>query len=298
VSRPQPSAAAIGLALAVCLPLPAVATQDEGLRALLSNAEYRGIYDRPVRLVEGRFEGDPFVPGGASRPSLRLIGNQIVQGDLNADGEADAAVLLVESSGGSGSFVYLSAFSLAGGKAVNLDTVLISDRVQVRGFAHEDGGLTLDLVVVGEGDPAAFPATRVRKRFRLSGGELAADAPARLGSLSLADLEGTAWTLRRMAAAGAGTRPEGSITASFAEGNIAGNAGCNRYFGTVEDKGRGAVSFGEIGVTAMACPQRGLMEQEQAFLEGLQGADRFGFRFGDLVLSGGGVELIFAPQPR
>jgi hypothetical protein len=38
------------------------------------------------------------------------------------------------------------------------------------------------------------------------------------------------------------------------------------------------------------------MEQEQSFLAALSKVERFGFRFGDLVLSGPGGTLVFSPR--
>jgi hypothetical protein len=36
----------------------------------LAETTFAGIYDEPVRLHRGRYEGEPFVDGGASRPTV------------------------------------------------------------------------------------------------------------------------------------------------------------------------------------------------------------------------------------
>lgn len=97
----------------------------------LMNATYQGIYPWPVRLSAGRFEGEPFQPGAASRPTLTLIGDPVAFADLDGDGSQEAVVVLVESSGGSGSFVYLAVVSLANGEALNLATAWVGDRARV-----------------------------------------------------------------------------------------------------------------------------------------------------------------------
>lgn len=61
---------------------------------VLRNIEYRGIYDNAVTLRDGVYEGEPFVPGGASRPRVELLDMLPVLHDLDGDGIDDAAVLL------------------------------------------------------------------------------------------------------------------------------------------------------------------------------------------------------------
>jgi LysM repeat protein len=82
-----------------------VGTAPAGLApADLTNATYRGIYEQPVTLTNGTYEGEPFVEGDASRPTISFIPDLVVYGDVTGDGQNDAAVLLVENSGGSATF--------------------------------------------------------------------------------------------------------------------------------------------------------------------------------------------------
>jgi heat shock protein HslJ len=117
-----------------------------------------------------------------------------------------------------------------------------------------------------------------------------------MGNLSVGALQGTSWTLSEQIGMDGKKRvPQGSSGASFEDGRISGSAGCNRYFAKVEDRGRGVISIGPVGVTRMACPQP-LMDQEQSFLDTLARVDRFGFQLGDLVLSGPSGTLVLSPQ--
>ena len=74
----------------------------------LAVATYEGITEEPITLIDGRWEGEPYVEGGASRPSVGLIDHFVLNGDLNGDGRAEAAALLWSSSGGSGTRLYLA----------------------------------------------------------------------------------------------------------------------------------------------------------------------------------------------
>ncbi len=68
----------------------------------LSSATYEGLFDYPVTLTDGRYEGEPFVEGGASAPAAGLVEDFLLTCDLDGDGREEAVVLLWESSGGSG----------------------------------------------------------------------------------------------------------------------------------------------------------------------------------------------------
>jgi hypothetical protein len=140
---------------------------EEGLK----NAEYHGIYDAPVELTEGKYEGEPFVEGGASRPLVVFI-EPYAFGDLDGDGVDDAAVLLVETSGGSGSFVYLAAVLNQNGKAVNEATTLLGDRAQVGELVIEDGQIHVKLLTHGPEDPMCCPSQESSETYTLEGNEL------------------------------------------------------------------------------------------------------------------------------
>jgi hypothetical protein len=91
------------LGLAACQTNPPPLSDKE-----LGELTYAGVFDSPVTLSEGSYLEPPYVPGGASRPRLTLAERPLLRGDLDGDGGEEAAVLLIEQSGGSGERLYLA----------------------------------------------------------------------------------------------------------------------------------------------------------------------------------------------
>jgi hypothetical protein len=138
---------------------------------MLKNAEYQGIYQQPVQLVAGAYEGEPFVEGGASRPTVTFM-EPTAFGDLNGDGVDDAAALLVESSGGSGSFVYLAAVLNQEGSPKNVATQLLGDRAQVQALTIADGRIRVTVVTHAPDDPMCCPTQEEEQTYELQGNAL------------------------------------------------------------------------------------------------------------------------------
>jgi heat shock protein HslJ len=250
----------------------------------LEGAEIRGIYEAPVRLEDGVWEGEPFVEAGASRPSVSLVPAFRLVGDLDDDGLDEAVVLLSESSGGSGTRLYLAVVDRTGGEPSNVATVLVGDRVQVRRGAIDDGRIFLDVIRQGPEDPACCPTQKARLGWSLSDADLKSLPPRLTGTLTIEDLGGSEWLLRWWTwSEQAPTEPE--ITFAYLDGRIAGSAGCNRYFADVTP-GEIAREFelGPIGATRKACSPP-TMSDERRFLSALQGARGFSFVGGRLALS-------------
>jgi heat shock protein HslJ len=248
----------------------------------LAGISYTGIYDEPVRLTGGAYEGEPFEPGGASRPSVILLPRPRLFADLDGVAGEEAVVLLSGSSGGSGSNLYVAVVGEREGRAVNLGTALVGDRPQVRSMTVDGGRIRLDLVQQGPGDAACCPSRLVARTWSLQGEELAEGEEENLGTLSPAELEGRTWVL--MGFDLQEPVPEGvEITAEFAGGQITGSAGCNRYFAAFEETKPGFVKVGPAGATRMMCPGE-VMEVEGRYLQRLEGVTRYSFYLGDLIL--------------
>ena len=105
------------------------------------------------------------------------------------------------------------------------------------------------------------------------------------------DLTGTSWRATSIDRSPA--RPGVDSTLSFNEpGKVAGNAGCNQYFGPVEINGTD-MKFGLMGMTQMMCPPE-QMDQEQAFAKALGRVTRFDVMDGKLLLyaDDGGAPIV------
>ena len=249
---------------------------------VLRNLAYGGIYDNAVILTDGVSEGAPFVPGGASRPRVELLDMPPVLHDLDGNGIDDAAVLLGEGSGGSGGFTYLGVVSCRDGRAVNIGTIGVGDRVMIRSMTGKEGAIVVDFVAAGPGEPLCCPTRKTRNTFRMHDGKLLLASSEEQGTLSLADLKGITWRLSRL---GRNERvPEGvKVTAVFGEGRVSGSSGCNRYSAGVVETDPQGLSIGLAASTKMACPDPA-GGFEDRYLSALQAANRFGFLLGNLVV--------------
>ena len=112
---------------------------------------------------------------------------------------------------------------------------------------------------------------------------------------SAAALEGPTWTLESFSLDGPGQPvPEGvEATATFANGTVQGNSGCNSFSGRYELSGV-ALTFGPLASTMMACdPPQGVVEG--AVLAGLEATASFRIEDGALTLldATGGELLVY-----
>jgi heat shock protein HslJ len=287
-----------GLGALAAVPAGASPTPEQ-----LANIAYTGIYEHAVTLKDGRWEGDPFVAGGASRPAVGLVDDFILTGDLNADGKDEAVVLLWESSGGSGTYDYIAVTGMRDDKPYNLGTALIGERVQVRSGRIAGNRIELDVVQPGPSDAACCPAQKATRYWTLDTSGLHVNASQITGTLSLSDLTGPEWVLSRLDAdEPLPAQPE--ITLVFDGDRISGKSACNRYFAGVKAAGKmpGDLRVSEIGGTRMACPEE-IMTLENRYLEALGSVTHYGFLAGKLALTwwkdGVTHTLLFVPrQPK
>ena len=267
--------------------------------AQLKSATFSGVFDHPFTLKDGLYEGPPFVEAGASRPRVMLWEHSIAFGDLDGAPGDEAAVLLSESSGGSGERVYVAVVSGRSGQLANLGTTLVGDRTKVRAFQVADGRIVMDAVEAGPKDARCCPTQLTRKSYALRNGALEMVSSEMSGTLSLATLAGIEWTLVEIDSEPrpAGVRPP---TATFEGTRIAGCGGCNRYMGGVEEAGPGGMTVGPLASTKMACPPPE-MDVEDRFLAYLAKVSRYTFLGGRLALSGmdgdRSITLIFTGNP-
>lgn len=118
-----------------------------------------------------------FMPlrNGHYEDSDRVVGELdalFAQGDLDGDGSADRAVLIVTSTGGSGVFEELYVLRRSNGQLTISAPAFLGDRVEVDELRIEHGNVVVNLLVQGANDPLCCPTQRVVYRFHLSGNTL------------------------------------------------------------------------------------------------------------------------------
>ena len=251
----------------------------------VTNMTYSGIYDDDVTLTEGRWEGEPFVADGASRPSVGIIDDFMLTGDLDGDGTDEVVVFLWESSGGSGTYIYIAVAGSRDGQNLNLATAPVGDRVQLRSGDINDGQIELGVVQQGPGDAACCPSQLARRYWRLEEAAGLTESQANItGKLSIEKLAGAEWVLANLdinKPLPAGPR----VTLVFTGGRISGSSSCNRYFASVSEGDiPGDLTVSRVGSTRMACPPAD-MELEDSYLSALGNVTKFGFYLGKLALS-------------
>ena len=172
---------------------PAAPTRDQLLGATVT-----GVFDAPVTLAAGRYEGPPAEAGAASKPTLKLWDSTIEFVDLDGAPPEEGVALLTSSEGGSGTYSHLGVFNVQDGKAATLGVVPLGDRVQLFRLWHEPGKVLLDIVEPGPGDPSCCPTQLSRKAFGWKDGKLQPLASDVVGGLSINLLAATDWMLVEM----------------------------------------------------------------------------------------------------
>ena len=297
--------AAAGAAAQTPAGAPAGSGPDAGPLSLsaLKSAPYRGIdgLKGSAKLSEGRWRGEPAAPGSATAAQLELVNDYVARGDLDGDGRDEAVVVLAHSPGGSGVFQYVAVLSQRKGRAVNVATALVGDRVQVRSVRVVDRRLLVDVVQAGPQDAACCPGQTAQRAWTLTGGKLKRAKPTQApGTLSVADIGSNEWVLTHWKS-DERFGGESPPTLAMADGRLAGFAGCNRFNAAVS----AGASPGELQVSAPATTRRACAEAEMAvetrFTQLVARVNRFAFMPGGLVLSyrteDGGYGALLLRQP-
>ncbi len=114
-----------------------------------------------VTLAHGEFRG-PAAPGSASEVVVKVTGKAVFGA---VHGRSTGAVVLVSSSGGTGSFYELALLARGAKGWENTDTALLGDRVKVHAVAIENDHVIVDMTTHGPHDPLCCPTLEVKKRF-------------------------------------------------------------------------------------------------------------------------------------
>ena len=95
-------------------------------------------------------------------------------GDLDGDGNADAVAILMESTGGTGTFYYMFAIANREGQPVQIgEPEWLGDRSVIQRLSVDRKGIiTVRYVTHGDNDPSCCPTMKIEDRYRVSEGKL------------------------------------------------------------------------------------------------------------------------------
>jgi hypothetical protein len=131
---------------------------------MLKNAAYQLLtYQKTVTLKDGKYEN-----GSGADYILATLLPQIAFGDLNGDGDQDAAVLVAENAGGSGTFVSVYAIINQAGKPLQSGAALIDDRPNIQALSIKDGQISVNALIHGTNDSMANPSLGVTENYQLT----------------------------------------------------------------------------------------------------------------------------------
>jgi hypothetical protein len=129
-------AAAAGLALLLfairpAMNRPAAQIDSSAVRNLTVTID-----NQEFALKDGVAE-QPAAPGSVTKNTLRVVGDPVA-GDVNGDGRPDAALLLVNDPGGSGTFYYAVVAVNDGGSFHATNALPLGDRIKPQEVSFKD----------------------------------------------------------------------------------------------------------------------------------------------------------------
>jgi len=140
----------------------------------LKNAEYMAGFtnNKKIKLADGKYQEK--AQAGAATETVVALYSKYALGDLNGDGVEDAAVVLVSSGGGSGSFYELAAVLNQGGAPKHVASESLGDRIKLKSLSIKAGAMAVEMVTHGPQDPLCCPTLKTARSFKLHGDKLIA----------------------------------------------------------------------------------------------------------------------------
>lgn len=164
--------------------------------------------------------------------------------------------------------------------------------MQVMSWRAERGFLAAVVVAASEDDAVCCPGDKVAVRWPVSaGGVLGSPVENVVARVSLADLDGE-W---RLVSWFDETAPAG-LTLVFEGAAVRGQGGCNGFFGRAMQASAGALAFGPLGATRMACGED-IDAAEAQYLAALGAVAAVSFLPEQLLLGTPRGELVFERVP-
>lgn len=155
---------AVAIMLSACTP-----AQKGGLTLDSARSATYVVEGERVTLADGRSEQP--IPDSVAK-NITEATDHASLGDVA--GKKVAAVVLRQTTGGTGTFYYIAAVTDTAGTPTGTDAVFIGDRITIKGVGIKDGAVTVTYLDRPEGTPmSTAPTAEKMKKYILSGNTLA-----------------------------------------------------------------------------------------------------------------------------
>jgi hypothetical protein len=128
-----------------------------------------------ITLVDGKATIDS-APGSAEKTTTQIFGQPTV-GDINGDGKNDAAVILIQTTGGSGTFYYAAAALNTGHGTVGTNAIFLGDRIAPQTMNVMDTIVTVNYADRGANEPMSTAPSIGISKYLVLGSSTLYDAP-------------------------------------------------------------------------------------------------------------------------
>jgi heat shock protein HslJ len=225
-----------------------------------------------ITLRNGEYR-EPAAPGAARAIVVKLTDRRAF-GVVN--GRDAAAAVLVIDPGGSGTFFDLAFFYRGEGGWVNVDTVLLGDRIKVHSVGMKDNEVFVSMTTHGPDDAQCCPTQEQTRRFAVQADRLVARYWDTTTSVGKHDIVGPIWRWVRTRYADGTTQQRAAGAAGYtlhlrSDGTIQARGDCNVSGGSYTVK-ESTLAIKIAHSTMAACPDGSL---EDAFIRDLNRTDRF-----------------------
>lgn len=129
-----------------------------------------------MTLVNGVAETEA-APGSVTKVTTRYFGNEAT-GDLNGDGTPDVALLVSQTTGGTGTFYYAVVAVKTPNGFVGTNAILLGDRVAPQSTEVRSGTVIVNYADRRPGEPMTErPSVGVSKYLKIENGTLVPATP-------------------------------------------------------------------------------------------------------------------------
>lgn len=265
--------------------------------------------------------GEATVPG-TERGNLAFELLRTAEGDLDFDGEPDAAAVVAEASS-QDVLLHLHALLSDGEQTQDVSARLLGDRLEIRRLSIDDGLIRVDLMIRNPGEPVTVPpSVPVSTYYALTERGLTPAAPTRVAesdqraapgedgeaasppTLSSHEWVLTAFSMGEWSGDVGSLDPPPSLRfvpelsdVAGSSGQFTGFAGCNRLFGSYRAEEGETLRIAGVAATRKMCGDDE-MDFERRFAAAVASVESYEIRDGELIASFAGGELRFRTAGR